>query len=175
MSALKLIQDAALRLALGTRNCVKSTLAINAGGAATVKTTGTGLIMVDGVYAAPAALAAQSFAVTHGLGGLAVGAGPAAYVQPASSTAYYLVCQNLAGGVAIVQGGYNGQVVTLPIGATFTSQGELPAVPAGFAPLGVVKITTSNAVTFTPGTTALDAAGLTTTYTDVAMLPTANP
>ena len=173
MSTLKIINDQSTRRAFGDRSFSKVTLAINAASAATVKTTGAAIVSVDGVFASVAALAAQSIAITHGMNGSAVGTGPAAYVQPISTTVYYVVALSLAGVVAVVQGGYAGQVVTLPQGVSFTSAGEMPAVPVGYAPIGYIKVVTNGATTFTPATTALDAAGLTVTYVDVSVLPAA--
>lgn len=173
MSTLKLIQDVALRRALGDRCFSKVTLAINIAGAATIKTTSAAILSVDGVFGSAVALAAQSMAVTHGLNGAPVSAGPTAYVQPVSTAVFYVIAQNLAGAVAVIQGGFNGQVVTMPTGISFTSQGEMPAVPVGFAPIGYVRVATNASTTFTSGVTILDAAGVTATYVDITILPSA--
>lgn len=173
MSNLAQINDLGLRRALGFVNLTKSVLAINAGGAATIKTTNANTVMLDGVLLSLAALAAQSFAVTHNLLGQPVSgasaSGPAAYVQPANTTVIYLVCRN-AGGVAIVQGGWNGQNIVLPGGIVRQSKGEIPEVPVGFVVIGAVKVALGN-VTFTPGTTVLDMANVTATYTDLGLIP----
>lgn len=174
MTTLTQVNDHGLRRALGDRCYTKATLAINAGGAATVKTTGATTYSVDGIFYSKAALAAQSIAVTHNLLGLPVSgasaSGPGAYVQPASTTVHYVVALNAAGTVAVVQGGYNGQAVTLPGGIVSTSKGEVPVVPVGYAPIGVMKVVLG-ATTFTPGATLLDAANVTVTYTDISLLP----
>lgn len=174
MTTLAQVNDAGLRRAMGDRCYSKATLAINAAGAATVKTTGATTFTVDGIFYSKAALAAQSIAVTHNLLGLAVSgagaSGPGAYVQPANTTAIYVVALNKDGTVAVVQGGYNGQAVTLPGGIVSTSKGEVPVVPAGYAPIGAIKVALG-ATTFTPGTTLLDAANVTVTYTDLSLLP----
>jgi hypothetical protein len=48
----------------------------------------------------------------------------------------------------------------------------LPAIPAEYIPAGVVKVVNAQAsADFTPGTTALDAANVTVTYTDIGVLP----
>ena len=52
-----------------------------------------------------------------------------------------------------------------------TGTGGIPALPAGYCPIGAIKVKTAAATTFTPGTTALDAAGLTVTFTDLSQLP----
>lgn len=174
MTTLAQVNDHGLRRAMGDRCYSKATLAINAAGAATVKTTGVTAFTVDGIFYSKAALSAQSIAVTHNLLGLPVSgasaSGPAAYVQPASTTVIYVVALNKDGTVAVVQGGYNGQAVALPGGIVSTSKGEVPVVPAGYAPIGAIKVALG-ATTFTPGTTLLDASNVTVTYTDLSLLP----
>lgn len=174
MTTLAQVNDHGLRRAIGDRCYSKVVLAINAAGAATVKTTNAANFTVDGIFYTKAALAAQSIAVTHNLLGLPVSgasaSGPGAYVQPASTTVHYVVALNAAGTVAVVQGGYNGLAVTLPGGIVSTSKGEVPVVPEGYAPIGVMKVVLG-ATTFTPGTTLLDAANVTVTYTDISLLP----
>lgn len=174
MTTLALVNDAGLRRAIGDRCYSKATLAINAAGAATVKTTGATSYTVDGIFYSKAALSAQSIAVTHNLFGFAVSgasaSGPGAYVQPANTTVIYVIAVNAAGTVAVVQGGYSGQSVTAPGGVVMVSKGEVPAVPAGYAPIGAMKVALG-ATTFTPGTTLLDAANVTVTYTDLSLLP----
>jgi hypothetical protein len=172
MSNLAQVNDLGLRRALGDRCYSYATLAINAGGAATIKTTGATSYSVDGIMYTKAALSAQAITVTHNLLGNAVagGVGPAAYVQPASTTVIYLVALNAAGTVAIVQGGYNGLAITTPSGIVRTSRGEAPEVPLGYTPIGYMKVALG-ATTFTPGTTLLDAANVTVTYGNLSVLP----
>lgn len=174
MSTLKAQPSVDLRRLLGDRCYVYGTLAINAASAATVKTTGAVIYSVDGVMYTKAALSAQSIAITHDQFGRDVTVQPslAAYVQPISSTVYYLLGLNAAGTVCTVQGGYSGQSITLN-GQAFVSDGSMPALPVGYAPIGVVKIATNGSTTFTAGTTLLDAAGVTATYFNVSTLPTA--
>lgn len=176
MSNLAQVNDAGLRRALGDRCYTKGVLAINAGSAATVKTTNALVYSVDGIQYTKAALAAQAITVTHNLLGLPVSgasaSGPAAYVQPANTTAIYVVALNAAGTVAVVQGGYNGQQITLPGGIVRTSKGENPDVPVDYTVIGALKVALG-ATTFTAGTTALDAANVTVTYYDLSALPAA--
>ena len=173
MSTLKAQPSYDQRRLLGDRCYVYGTLAINAASAATVKTTGAVIFSVDGVMYTKAALSAQSIAITHDQFGRDVTTQPslAAYVQPANSTVYYVLGLNAAGTVATVQGGYSGQSLTVN-GQPFVSDGSMPVLPNGYAPIGVLKVATG-AVTFTPATTALDAASVTTTYFNVSTLPTA--
>lgn len=51
----------------------------------------------------------------------------------------------------------------------------LPDFDAGVCILGIVKVTIAAGYVFTPGTTALNAAHVTTTYTNVAMVPSTLP
>lgn len=175
MSNLNQTNDAALRKLLGNVCMSKATLAINAGGAATVRTTGTTSFLIGGLYYTKAALAAQSMAVTHDEKGRPVAEGIAAYVQPINTTVIYVIAVNAAGTVAVVQGSYAGQVQNYPrdLSRVETGAGGVPQEPDGYTAIGAIKMTTNGVATFTPGTTALDAAGLTVTYHDVAILPLA--
>ena len=91
---------------------------------------------------------------------IALGAQP---TQAADTTCLYLVCLNAAGTVSVVKGKdvANGSGVI-----------HYPAVPAGNCAIGSIKVKTV-AVTFTGGTTALDATGVTATFTDLFAVPTA--
>lgn len=173
MSRLSEIQAAAVRDALGNRCNTKATLAINVGGAATVKTTGTTTYTIGGVLYSKAALSAQSIAVTHRFDGSAVSTADAAYVQPAETTVVYVVALKADGTVAVVQGSYAGQSITFAADKSkvLTGTGGIPALPSGYVAIGAIKVATAAATTFTPGTTALDAAGVTATYYDLALLP----
>lgn len=173
MSRISALASASLRQVLGNRCHTKATLAINAGGAATVKTTGATIYSVGGVLYTKAALAAQSIAVTHRLDGSAVTTAEPAYVQPAETTVIYVVALNAGGTVAVVQGSYAGQAVKFRPDLTkiMTGDGDIPDEPAGYTAIGAIKVTTAAATTFTPGTTLLDAAGITATYFDVSVLP----
>jgi len=154
----------ALKDVLGNVCFSKATLAINAGGAATIKTTGTTTYTVGGIYYTKAALSAQSIAIAANYGPVN---GTDGYVQPVSSVVYYVVSLDAAGTVYVRQGSYLNQVLS--------SQGDLGtgAIPDTLStqtPIGYFRITTNGATTFTPGTTLLDAAGITAAYTDVALI-----
>jgi hypothetical protein len=178
MAALKEISNGIIRLALGNSCISKAILAINAGGAATVKTTNAINFGVDGVLYSKAALAAQSIAVTHDAFGNPVGGNNlAAYVQPAGTTSYLLLCVNAAGTVAVVQGTYAGQALSFPndLSKVLTGKGDIPAEPAGYTAFGLIKVVTAGAATFQPGTTLLDAANVTATYFDLEYVPSVAP
>ena len=173
MSRISSIASASLRHVLGNRCHTKATLAINAGGAATAKTTGATIYSIGGVLYTKGALSNQSLAVTHRLDGTPVTTAEPAYVQPALTTAIYVVALNAAGTIAVVQGSYNGQAVTFKPDLTkiMTGDGDIPDEPAGYTAIGAIKVVTAAATTFTPGTTLLDAVGVTATYFDVSVLP----
>jgi hypothetical protein len=173
MSSVSQIISADVRKALLNRCQSKSTLAINAGGAATVKTTGPTIYTVDGVQYSKASLAAQSLVPTHDAYGNPVATGIAAYVQPVGTTVFYVVSLDKTGAVAISQGSYAGQAQVFPndLGRINIGNGLTPVEPAGYTAIGVVKVAPTVAATFTPGTTLLDAANVNATFYDVAILP----
>ena len=174
MSDLRAIDSVDLQRAFGTRAVTKATLA-GSGAAATVSTTGTNVIMVDGVFVSFAAWTVQSIAITPSAGALPVSL-QAAYVQPIATTVYYVVCMNAAGTVGVVQGSYAGQAIAAIPGYTsaMTGIGGLPQLPSGYAPIGIIKVVTTSG-TFTPATTLWNAGGFTATFTDVSVLPTVAP
>lgn len=149
-------------------------LAINAGGAATVKTTNAINYSIDGKWFTKAALAALVLATDATLQAQVTGS--ASYgVQPISTTVYYLGIVDATGTVKFLQGTYNGQAFTPYIGPK--GSGDIPSpllLGDTYAPFGVIKIVTNASTTFTPATTALDAAGLTVTFTDIDQIPSTN-
>lgn len=170
--------NAGQRELIGTANFTKGGLAINAASAATVKTTATVTYSIGGVLYSKAALSAQSIAVTHGANGLPVAAanGNPAYVQPINSTVIYLVGLDAAGNVSLTQGAYAGQVMSFNgnLAKRVTDvDGGVPTPPANVAVIGAFKVVTNGSATFTPGSTALDAAGVSVTYYDLQVLPAA--
>lgn len=179
MSALKDISNGIIRKALGNSALVKGVIAINAGGAATIKTSGAINYTVDGVYYTKNQLAAQSIVVTHDRDGNPVSAaGPTlpAYVQPAGTTVYYLLCLDKGQNLAVVQGSYDGQPGMYPdLQRAINGQSKLPQEPVNFVAFGLMKVVTTNGATFTPGTTALDAANVAVTYFDLEYVPSIEP
>lgn len=179
MSRLSDVSNAAIRKLIGTYNSIKGILAINAGSAATIKTTSAALVyVINGVFYTAAAWAAQAITVTNGpVNGLG-------YVQPAGTTVYYTLGLNAAGTICVVQGTYAGQSLnqlnpTLGVGGGYAGaqrvgDGSMPLVPADYCPIGIIKVVTDSSHTFTAGTTALDATGVTASYFDVAVMPEGN-
>ena len=160
MARLSAAQSAVVQL-LGNMCLTKGVLAINAASAATIKTTNALVYTVDGVLYSKAALSAQALTVISG--------GTAFYVQPVSSTVYYVVAVNAAGTVITVQGDFTGRDLSIPY--VGRGDGFVPDVPAGYTAIGMFKVVTNGSTTFTPATTALDAAGVTVTYYDIGVLP----
>jgi len=111
--------------------------------------------------------------VTHRFDGKPVTVADPAYVQPINTTVIYVLALNAAGTVAVVQGTYAGQQITYgsDLSKIVTAGGGVPNLPAGYTAIGAIKVVTNGVATFTAGTTALDAAGLTVTYSDLALLP----
>lgn len=177
MSALKDITNSIVRKALGNSSIVKGILAINLGGAATVKTTNALSYTIDGVLYSKAALAAQAITITHDCFGQPVGGNNLSkYVQPINTTVYYLLCVNAAGTIATVQGSYAGQNLAFPdLQRIVPGTGAIPEEPTGYTAFGLIKVTTNGVATFDPATTALDAAGLTVTYYDLEYVPSVAP
>lgn len=177
------VTNAALRALMGNENFVKGPLAINAGGALTVKSTVAYTYSVDGVIYSKAILAAQSIVPTHQQ--IVPGSVPnpvsAGYVCPINTTMYLTVGLDAAGAFKCVQGGYDGQMPTLDpsvgigtLGAMGTSvrgASVVPDMPDGVTAIGVIKVVTGGAATFQPGVDALDKAGVAFTFFDVMLLP----
>ena len=167
MSRLSDVTNAAIKKLLGTKCVSKITLAINAGGAATVKNTNAIVYAIAGLFYTASALSAQSIAVTHGYNAVAGGG----YVQPVSTTVYYTLALNAAGTLCVVQGSYAGQALSGQMGTSAVGDGAIPDVPDGYCPIGYIKVVTDSTHTFTAGTTVLDSAGITATYQDLFVLP----
>jgi hypothetical protein len=150
----------------GYRNMTAAALAINAASAATFKTTSAYAYLVDGIFKSKTALAAQAFTAGHA-------------VQPVSTTLYYTVGLDSAGAVTTYQGtapSANQIAAAIQSGLAASSVlSNIADVPDGITAVGLIKVVTSSAVTFTPGTTAFDAAGITTTFYDIAVLPSTAP
>lgn len=142
---LKDLQDEALRTLLGTRCYTKAVAAIGSA-AAKVKTTAAISYSINGIMYTKGAT--DDLWVLSGK------------TVPASSTCYFLLCLDATGASVVVQG-------------TSTGHGEIPktsGIPTA-CPIAELKVVTSAAGTFIPGTTELSAAQVTDTYTDLACIP----
>lgn len=158
MSYLADYYSVASRALLGNRETVPYVLAINAAAAATVKTTTAINYTINGAPFTKAILAAQVLAAP-----LLV----PFYVQPVSTTVYFILTVNAAGVVQTYQSNFAGRRFLLngmPVKGDGSYADGIPGTEYVF---GVIKVITNGATTFTPATTALDAAGLTVTFTDL--------
>ena len=184
MNRLDDLSSAAVR-SLGTCSLNSAGLAINAGGAATFKTTATLNYTIDGVFYSKAASAAQAFPATT-------------YTVKQGYSTMFLIYVSAAGTIGVSQGnpfaqetdpadgvtknrGYRVIPSNLPGGASTIEKGGylrlqnsplIPDLPDGCAPVGVIKVVATGA-DFVPGTTALDAAGITATYFNLSSIPAA--
>jgi len=173
VSRLSDILDGALRSALGNHIINFPTLSAQAAASPHVKTANAIQSVIGGVTRSRAALASQSIAVTHRFDGSPVSTLDPAYVQPNQTTVTYLLAVNAAGTLACVQGCFVGQQITFSgdKSKVITGDGAIPVEPDGYVGFCLVKVTTGGASTFTPGTTNLDAAGLTVSMADCKFVP----
>jgi hypothetical protein len=141
MSRLRDLPSEALQELIGNMCYSFVTLAINGASAATFRTTGTTTYSVAGIMKTKAALSAQAFSTGHA--GLKIG-----------ETGYYVVALDINGNVSTTEG----------VGAFPDDIGN------GKTAIGYIKVVADSAA-FVPGTTALDNAGLTVTYTNLSLFP----
>jgi len=172
MSKLNHLPTAATRL-LG--NCIQGRAATVIGATASAITSTVAVVsVIDGITRAVAAFTNQALTalapadLASSLANWLQPWGKAGfYVQPANTTVYYVVVVNAAGAIRVVQGTWNGQILTDPSGYTVTGVGDVPDIPDGVVPLAILKVA-SGGSTFTPGTTALT--GLVTIF-ETSVLP----
>lgn len=175
MSQAKHLPTAAQRL-VAYMNLSYAILAINLGGAATVKTTNAINYVAGGIVKTKAALAAQALTALSDtdITGYAQPNGlQAFYTLPASKTCYIVLVINAAGTVRAIQGTYDAQILGPASGYTQTGKSVVPDVPEEWTAFGMIKVVTG-ATTFLPGTDALDKASVTFTFYDLAFAPVAS-
>ena len=134
-----------------------------------------GLAIGDGAKTGPAIVGKDTLGLTYVIDGIVYYKDDAATVIPltaataqaASTSCLYLMQIDTAGTVTSVKGT---EVLTAEI-TNGTEVLEWPTLAAGKCPIGAVRIDCDSTHTFTPGTTALDAAGITETYYDLATVP----
>lgn len=130
-------------------------------------TVKAGLVIGDGAKTGPAI----GTAIMYGIDGIGYTKAAAATVLPlsvatvqaVSTKRLYLMVVDASGTVTSVAG----RAVSTTALANGSDALEWPECPSDKAPFGAVKIETDSTHTFTPGTTALDAAGITETYYDI--------
>lgn len=126
-------------------------------GAATFDTANTVTFELGGKFQSKTAITAGVFSVD---------ATP--YVQPISTTAYYIGTLDASGTVRTIPG-RNARPIEGPI------YGFLPDIADTQCPFAIIKVVTDSTHTFTPGTSNLNAAGLTVTYYDISVIPATAP
>lgn len=155
------IQDGVLRALLGNRNHGRGAIVIGATAAA-VTTSAAFVFTIGGVVYSRAAMTNEALVALPGTGPFRV--------QPPNTTVYYTLGVNAAGTVHVVQGRFEGERFISPTGLSVVGDGTVPSLPDTHAPFALIKVVTGSA-SFTPGTTALNAANLTSTLWDIATLP----
>lgn len=136
-----------------------------------------GLAIGDGAKTGVAFVAPVGAGIDFCIDGILYNHGDAATNLPLTAAAaqglltkcLYLIVVDYAGTVSSVKGT---AVLTADLVAG-TKVLQWPALPAGKAPVGAVKIAVTTTYNFTAGTTALDATGVTATYYDLFAVPTA--
>lgn len=115
--------------------------------------------LLNGRFFSRAAIATQALTIVPGTG--IVPSAPNA-LQPLAigQGCSFLVVVDAASALFVVQS---------PLGEAGKKQ-AVAAVPSGYTPIGVIKVEAVTAA-YTPGTTALNAAGVTTTYFNVGSHP----
>jgi hypothetical protein len=134
-----------------------------------------GLAIGDGAKTGPAIVAPNGAGIDFSIDGIMYHKAEAATVLPLTAaavqaidtTCLYLMCVNASGTVTSVKGT---AVLTSELEADVVAL-AWPEPTAGTCPFGAVKIVTDHTHTFTAGTTALDAAGITETYYDLMSIP----
>lgn len=179
MSSLKQVSSQPVRHLLGNRCNSRPILAIGTSKAA-INTSAAAECTIDGIIynlGAQTSTALVATAASHlptsEAGYLQPSGRTGFYTQPASTTVYYVVTINAASTVTVVQGTYDGQPIANGAGYA-EGDGNVPPLPAGVAPFGMIKVVTG-ATTFVPATTEFDAANVTSTFYTLSCLPSANP
>ena len=183
---LKNVQRRDIRNLLANRVFNKPVLAINLGGAATVKTTAAIDYCIDGIAYQKAILSAQALTVDT-TAQEAITGQKTFHTQQANTTAFLLLVVDKDGNVRCLQGLANGQsqVVigsnTIDLGYCKVPKGDgsIPDPNIGqstekYCAFGLIKVATG-ATTFLPGTDALDKASVTFTFYDLSAVPGTAP
>lgn len=137
----------------------KVTLDKNGVGAATFRNTGTINYTVDGIYYTRAAFTAQAFSAGHAA---LVGNG-----NNGGRACVFGVWLDAAGNITTTQG----PIVNMIDVVNRVTAVPIPDQVPGRTMIGMIFVRTNSSTTFTPGTTALDASGVTTLYYDTLARP----
>jgi hypothetical protein len=153
--------------------CFGTVLAVVGGTTSAFTTTGTPAVSVDGktfALTAQTSTALSALAASDLPTALANWVQPSGtagfYVQPASTTVYYLIGVNGSGTWKVIQGTYDNQPLPLN-GNGAVGKSVIPDAPDGFTTVSVMKIVSGGSA-FTPATTALTSIS---TFLNVSVLP----
>jgi hypothetical protein len=156
-----------LQLSRGGNLALASGALANGSTAGTVQTTATIPFTIDGVFFSKAATNNIPFAIA-GLSAVYGQATDGSFTGAVGgSTRLYGLYMNTAGTVTA----FPGPIVNSAELAAGTAPLHFPQPQKGLVCFGVVRIAVTASTTFVPGTTALNAAGVTTTYLNLAQLP----
>lgn len=148
-----------LRSLLGTRSHGKAGLAIHGANVENVKTTAAVNFSIAGVMYQLAITAEIDLSALSCI--TETGAADTLTAQAKNTDRAYLLVLNAAGTVKIIQG------TAVATGGTCVC----PGCPESYAPFAALKVANASGSDFTLGTTALNAANVTTTYVDVSLAP----
>ena len=148
-----------LRSLLGTRSHGKAGLAIHGGNVENVQTVAAVDYSIAGVMYQLAITAEIDLSALSCI--TETGAADTLTAQATATDRAYLLVLNAAGTAKIIQG------TAVATGGTCVC----PGCPESYAPFAALKVANASGSNFTLGTTALNAANVTTTYVDVSLAP----
>lgn len=148
-----------LRSLLGTRSHGKAGLAIHGANVENVQTVAAVDYSIAGVMYQLAITAEIDLSALSCI--TETGAADTLTAQVTATDRAYLLVLNAAGTVKIIQG------TAVATGGTC----GVPGCPESYAPFAALKVANASGSDFTLGTTALNAANVTTTYVDVSLAP----
>lgn len=148
-----------LRSLLGTRSHGKAGLAIHGANVENVQTVAAVDYSIAGVMYQLAITAEIDLSALSCI--TETGAADTLTAQATATDRAYLLVLNAAGTAKIIQG------TAVATGGTCVC----PGCPESYAPFAALKVANASGSNFTLGTTALNAANVTTTYVDVSLAP----
>lgn len=148
-----------LRSLLGTRSHGKAGLAIHGANLENVQTVAAVDYSIAGVMYQLAITAEIDLSALSCI--TETGAADTLTAQVTATDRAYLLVLNAAGTAKIIQG------TAVATGGTCVC----PGCPESYAPFAALKVANASGSDFTLGTTALNAANVTTTYVDVSLAP----
>lgn len=153
------IRHESLKNTIGNRNIVNATITLEAGDKKDIESQTVALsYTIDGKFYAKTAIADLNVTVTDAVDN--------EFVQQADSKAYYVLCLDTSGNVTSYKG--KDRLTSTGLDAV------LPGIPANLCPFCIIEVVTV-AVEFTQGTDDYDASGVTSTFHNISVIPSAAP